>query len=149
MVRRSSRRAAPCTAFSRRPTRCAWWNTSSPRRRRSMIQESEIRTVLTEQLHRLRARAKRIDDHQHNRDRELPQDFSELATHRDHDEVVDALDTATRRDIRRIETALRRLEAGIWRTCVRCEGDIEEARLLSIPTVTQCRECAAIADGLQ
>ena len=61
----------------------------------------------------------------------------------DHDEVVDALDGATRRDVTQIEAALRRMDAGTWRTCIRCEESIEEARLEALATVTLCRRCAA------
>lgn len=108
-----------------------------------MLDQQAAKVALTEQLERLRARAERIDDHQHNRDRDVPKDSEELAAFRDNDEVVDALEGATRRDIASIEAALRRMDAGTWTTCIRCDGAIEPARLEALATVTLCRSCAA------
>jgi RNA polymerase-binding transcription factor DksA len=106
-----------------------------------MIDRSAIRSKLQQELDRLRSRAGRIDDHQHNRDREVPTDWEELATFRENDEVVDALDDMTRGEIARIELALRRMDEGTWGTCVSCEKAIGARRLEVMPTHSLCLEC--------
>lgn len=89
-----------------------------------------------------RDRAERIGDHQHNRNREIPTDWQELATFRENDDVVDALDEATRQRITAIVATLGRMDEGIWSTCQLCEEEIAEKRLEAVPTVAICVRCA-------
>lgn len=105
-----------------------------------------IRNQLIEELVRLRARAGRIEDHQHNHDRDVPQDWEELATFREDDEVVDALEGHTKARIAEIAATLRRIDAGTWGTCTHCENQIGAQRLAALPTVAECVRCAAARD---
>ena len=108
-----------------------------------MMDTTQLRTSLEEELGRLRSRAGRIDAHQHNRDREVPKDSNELASFRENDEVVDALDDMTRDEIARIELALRRIDEGNWGVCVNCEQAISAKRLEVMPTHNLCLKCAS------
>lgn len=56
-----------------------------------------------------------------------------------------ALETDRRRSIEltRIDSALRRLDAGDYGTCVRCGEEITPERLTTDPAATVCIDCAA------
>ncbi len=111
-----------------------------------MSKQAVVRAALEKALHELLDRAKRIDSHQHERDREVPKDWDELAQYRENDEVVDQLDDMTRAEIRRIEAALQRMDQGTWGICSRCEDAIEPARLEAVPTAGTCLACLAEID---
>jgi DnaK suppressor protein len=106
-----------------------------------------VRNTLQTELDLLMARAGRIDDHQHERDREVPKDSSELAVHRQGDEVVEALDSRTRVEIRQIQDALHRLDEGTYGTCVRCGSQINERRLQAVPWTPICVRCAEAVEA--
>ncbi|MDF1794640.1 MAG: TraR/DksA C4-type zinc finger protein [Thalassobaculaceae bacterium] len=55
-----------------------------------------------------------------------------------------ALETDRRRglELQRIGSALKRLDAGEYGTCVRCGEEIEPPRLISDPASTICIDCA-------
>lgn len=103
---------------------------------------NQQRQSLEEELNTLQARAHRIDDHQHERDREVPKDWDELAQYRQGDEVVNALDGATRTQIALVRGALERIEAGTYGTCLRCGESIGERRLVALPATPICVRCA-------
>ena len=98
-----------------------------------------IRQQLIDELSEHLARAGRISRHL----RELPpQNWEELATFRENDEVVAALDEKTRLSIEEIKSALRRIGTEHWGICERCGENIEPGRLLALPTTTLCIGCA-------
>ncbi len=47
----------------------------------------------------------------------------------------------------KIESALERIEQGIYATCIECEGPIPKTRLNAIPYTLLCVRCAATRDG--
>ncbi len=51
-----------------------------------------------------------------------------------------------RREMQRIDAALRRLEAGEYGDCLRCEEPIDPRRLIADPAATLCIDCAEAAD---
>mgnify|MGYP001140574970 CR=1 FL=1 len=50
------------------------------------------------------------------------------------------------RELRRVEAALRRLEAGEYGICLECGEDIPEKRLRADPAAHVCLPCAAISE---
>ena len=52
----------------------------------------------------------------------------------------------TRQLLKRVELALRRIEAGEYGFCVRCEEPIALARLLAQPTATLCIDCQSATE---
>ena len=80
------------------------------------------RSEMTARLAQLLEREERIDAHLHERDREVPQDWPELAKYRENDEVVAELDDLTRQEVRSIQAALARIEQGTWGTCTACKA---------------------------
>ena len=103
----------------------------------------DIRNQLVDELSELLSRAGRITRHL----RELPpQDWEELATFRENDEVITALNDKTRLRIAEIKAALRRIGTPEWGICVSCGDAIEPARLAALPTTEYCIQCARTLD---
>jgi len=70
-------------------------------------------------------------------------DWQERAIELENDEVLENLDEATRTEVRQVQLALRRLDAGNYGLCSRCGGPISPARLVALPSVSTCVKCAA------
>ena len=75
-------------------------------------------------------------------DKPLDRDFAEQAVERENDEVLDALETATRTEIDQIDDALQRIEQGSYGTCSLCGEPIPEGRLKILPFSDRCVSCA-------
>jgi RNA polymerase-binding transcription factor DksA len=56
--------------------------------------------------------------------------------------VLGKLGDAETKQLSAVIAALRRLAAGSYGTCVRCQGKITEARLHALPEAAQCADCA-------
>lgn len=69
-------------------------------------------------------------------------DWEDLATEREGDEVLEGMGNAGLLEIRRIEAALARIEAGDYGICATCGQDIEPERLDVLPDTPFCRSCA-------
>ena len=69
-------------------------------------------------------------------------DWDDLAAEREGDEVLEATGEAGLAEIRRIRSALQRIETGDYGICVRCGAEISEARLDALPWTPLCRNCA-------
>ncbi len=107
-----------------------------------MTQHSNIeirRQQLTDRLAQLNARLHEIDDEleSHN-----TPDWDDLAIEREGDEVLQRMGTAGQTEIRKIQAALARMDAGTYGVCVKCGDDISEERLDLLPFTPFCRRCA-------
>jgi RNA polymerase-binding transcription factor DksA len=69
--------------------------------------------------------------------------FAEAAIEREGDEALEDLGAAGLQEIRMIEAALDRIEAGTYGICVACGEEISEERLNVLPATPKCRDCAA------
>jgi RNA polymerase-binding transcription factor DksA len=72
----------------------------------------------------------------------MPKDWEDRATERQGDEVLEALGNADLEELRRIDAALDRIEAGSYGTCAKCGDPISDERLQAVPTAALCRNCA-------
>lgn len=88
-------------------------------------------------------RATRLDMHQRRQTQDIVQDSDDRAVQMENDEVIDRLDQMAHRSLEQIDRALRRLDAGIYEVCARCESPISAARLQQVPETDLCVECAA------
>ena len=70
-------------------------------------------------------------------------DWEDLATERESDEVLEKMGVGSQTEIRAINAALQRIEAGSYGTCVRCGAEIEAARLDLLPFTPFCKDHAA------
>lgn len=71
------------------------------------------------------------------------QDWEEMATERETDEVLEDLGQSGQLEMRQIKAALARLAKGEYGSCTKCGADIGEERLDLLPHTPFCRRCAA------
>ncbi len=70
---------------------------------------------------------------------------NEMEEHAQADRIAQTLDTFEDRgvqELREIDAALARIEAGTYGKCENCGGEIDEQRLRTLPTTTLCTSCA-------
>ncbi len=69
-------------------------------------------------------------------------DWEELATEREHDEVLTSMGDGGKDEIRMIQAALDRLAQGEYGYCATCGTAISDERLDVLPATPFCRACA-------
>jgi RNA polymerase-binding transcription factor DksA len=106
-----------------------------------MTSLQERRVALEARLTDLNARLARIED---ELDSHQAKDWEDLATEREGDEVLEGMGTSGQQEIRMIEAALARIEAGEYGFCMRCGTEIGAERLDALPFTPFCRDCADI-----
>lgn len=90
----------------------------------------------------LRDRMARVASHTQHRAEPLSPDFAEQAVELENQGVLVAIDDGLNAELRAIELAVRRIEAGEYEFCSGCGEAIGEARLNALPSVTLCIVCA-------
>lgn len=70
------------------------------------------------------------------------QDWEDLATEREFDEVLEGMGQEAAAELRAISAALSRIEAGTYGCCQVCGAQIAEARLNIVPFTPFCKDCA-------
>ena len=88
---------------------------------------------------------KRLVAIEHELDSHQSKDWEELATEREEDEVLEGLGDQGLQELRQIELALSKIEAGTYGECVKCGDEISAERLDLLPHAPLCRVCAAKA----
>jgi len=73
---------------------------------------------------------------------EMSSDWTEQATERENDEVLESLGNASEQELSMINQALQRIDSGEYFSCSACGEDIPEPRLESLPFTTYCVNCA-------
>ena len=63
------------------------------------------------------------------------------------DDIGVALIQLKAETLKKIDTALRRIEEGDYGDCVECGGEIAEARLHALPFAVRCRGCEAVREA--
>jgi RNA polymerase-binding transcription factor DksA len=76
-----------------------------------------------------------LDSHQET-------DWEELATEREDDEVMEGMGLEAQTELRAIDAALKRIDAGTYGFCQTCGEAISEARLDLLPYTPFCKEHA-------
>ncbi len=99
------------------------------------------------QKEKLLARRAELTGHLDRIEQELDQtptkDLEDFSTERQGDEVLEALGHAELNEVKRIDLALGRIEAGTYGICVTCAEPISEARLALLPDTPVCKTCAS------
>jgi RNA polymerase-binding transcription factor DksA len=80
---------------------------------------------------------------EHELDETPTKDMEDFSTERQGDEVLEALGQAELNEVRRIDAALARVDAGTYGQCMSCGDDISAARLDVLPDTPVCKTCAA------
>ena len=104
-----------------------------------MVEIEELRRRLQERLVVLTKRAHEIDEDLRGHDED---DFEERATEIAGDEVLEDLGEASLLEIAQIKAALKRIELGTFGICSRCKEPIDERRLVTVPHIPFCIDCA-------
>ena len=97
--------------------------------------EARLRARKAELTHRLNAIEEDLEE-------PAPADSEERATEREGDEVLEDLGKSGLTELRAIDEALRRIEAGSYGECVRCGDEIAPERLGVVPHAPLCQSCA-------
>lgn len=69
-------------------------------------------------------------------------DWTEQASERENDEVLESLGNASEQELLMVNAALQRIDAGDYFCCSTCGETIPEARLELLPFTTYCVNCA-------
>ena len=69
-------------------------------------------------------------------------DWSEQASEREDDEVLESLGNSSEQELAMIKFALLRIDEGNYFQCAECGADIPEARLDLLPYTAHCVACA-------
>ncbi len=109
-----------------------------------MTSWTERRRSMEARLNELTRRLQKIDEEleSHN-----SRDWEELATERESDEVLEDLGLTGQEEIKAIQAAFARMDAGEYGICVSCGEPIGDARLDALPYTPFCRDCARDAAG--
>ena len=67
--------------------------------------------------------------------------WTEQATERENDEVLESLGNASEQELAMISNALKRIDSGEYFSCSECGKDIPSKRLELLPFSTQCVSC--------
>lgn len=104
-----------------------------------MTSTAQRKVQLETRLADLEARLKGIDAEldSHNN-----QDWEDLATEREADEVLEDLGVSGQMEIRQIQAALQRISEGEYGFCAKCGTAISDERLDLLPQTPFCRDCA-------
>lgn len=74
-------------------------------------------------------------------------DWSEQASERENDEVLESLGISSEQELLMIKYALKRIEDGNYFQCDECGEDIPRARLELLPFTAHCVNCAEKIEG--
>jgi DnaK suppressor protein len=105
-----------------------------------------IRSVLAQRHRALTNRSERIHHTLHRQGEPISADFAEQALQTENDEPLEVIDDATRAQLRAVNDAIRRIDAGAYGSCRICDRLISTARLEAIPYATTCVDCEAQRD---
>lgn len=68
-------------------------------------------------------------------------DWTEQATERENDEVLESLGNTAEEELANINKALQKIESGEYFSCSQCGNDIPQARLELLPFSLHCVSC--------
>lgn len=72
----------------------------------------------------------------------MSSNWTEQATERENDEVLESLGNASEQELLMIDNALKRIDSGEYFSCSICGEEIPPERLELLPFSTQCVSCA-------
>lgn len=73
---------------------------------------------------------------------DISSNWTEQATERENDEVLESLGNSSEQELLMIDTALKRIELGDYFSCSVCGEEIPSERLELLPFTTRCVHCA-------
>ncbi len=107
----------------------------------------QARARLEEYQASINVRREKLARHVSHREEPLPQDFAEQAVELENDETMVALEDELYEQLRAVDDALARLDAGTYGQCTECGEPIAAERLEALPAARLCIECANVMEG--
>lgn len=101
---------------------------------------AHYKAVLETRQAEILKRLHRIDD---DLGRTRNPDSAERATEAENDEVLEEFGHVGSDELKALDAALQRIEAGTYGKCVKCGKPISEERLEVVPHTPFCKKCAA------
>ena len=100
----------------------------------------DVKQGLEDRLSRLTNRVSKIES-----DLRKPgsRDWTDRATEKQNDEVLEQLNATERAEIEDIRATLNRIQEGAYTTCAKCGGAIALERLAALPYTQSCIACAS------
>lgn len=114
--------------------------TDAPMKQTIEHRKAALQTRLADLTTRLQAIEVELDSHSEK-------DWEELAVQREGDEVLEATGLSGQQEIRMINAALTRIDAGEYGSCARCGTEIAQERLDVLPFTPLCHDCAGSVDA--
>jgi RNA polymerase-binding transcription factor DksA len=108
----------------------------------AMVDLGAARSRLEAELREMVNQHSRISAHLRNVDRDVPDDWTEMAQFMENDEVLEALEEHTRERVDSIVRAVTRIDNGTYTTCSSCGNTISDERLDLLDATTVCSTCA-------
>lgn len=104
-----------------------------------MTEHLALRATLQNTLVQLQQRLSKVEQDL----RQTPEpDPEERAVSRENDDVLERLDESDRKEIRQLQEAIARIDAGTYGLCTLCGKSITPARLAALPYASACITCA-------
>ncbi len=107
-----------------------------------MVDLDEVRRRLDADLREVASQHSRIAAHLRNEDRELPDDWPDMAQFMENDEVLELLEERTRHRVESTLRAIARIDDGTYATCTGCGQTISDERLDLLPATPVCASCS-------
>lgn len=107
----------------------------------------EAKQALMALKQELASRVERTHKRIHQREERVSANFAEQSVEMESQQLVMSLDADGRRELRAIDTALERIEAGTYGECTHCGEQIAEERLKALPYAALCINCAKAEEG--
>jgi len=106
------------------------------------LSSDAVRARLVARRDELRHRLSRVSSDLHHDNVQLSADFADRAIETGNDPVLEKIGLSAQEELSQIDAALHRLDAGQYRRCSVCHGQIEAPRLEIVPYAVTCRRCA-------
>ena len=104
-----------------------------------MTEYLALRAILQNKLVQLEQRLRKVEQNL----RQTPEpDSEERAVSRENDDVLEQLNESDRKEIRQLQDAIARIDAGTYGLCTICGKSIAPARLAALPYANACITCA-------
>ncbi len=102
----------------------------------------KVKSDMMELRDELVGRVERTHRHLYERDERVSANFSDQSQELESQELVKALDTEGRVELKLIDEALDRIDAGSYGDCQKCGEAVQEERLAAVPYTRYCITCA-------
>lgn len=106
------------------------------------MDKEKLRDRLLEQKEALVTRLERTHRHIHQRQEPVSPVFSEQSVEMESQQLIYSLDADGREELKKVGEALQRMDDSTYGICTRCGDTITEGRLMAIPHIGLCIDCA-------